>query len=40
VLNPVVWREAHREGALLQVLILREGIKIWVPVRVGKICIG
>ena len=40
VLNPVVWREAHREGALLQVLILREGAKIWVPVRVGKICIG
>ena len=40
VLNPLVWRDAHREGALLHVLILREGSKITVPVRVGRICIG
>lgn len=40
VLNPIVWRDAHREGALLHVLVLREGVRISVPVRVGKICIG
>lgn len=40
VLNPLVWRDAHREGALLHVLILRDGSKITVPVRVGRICIG
>ena len=40
VLNPEVWSEAHREGALLRVLIVREGVKMIVPVRVGWICIG
>lgn len=40
VLNPEVWSEAHREGALLRVLIVRDGIKMIVPVRVGWICIG
>ncbi|HZW73789.1 MAG TPA: hypothetical protein VFF43_09595 [Caldimonas sp.] len=40
VLNPEVWNEAHREGALLRVLIVREGVKMIVPVRVGWICIG
>jgi hypothetical protein len=39
VLNPDVWRDAHQEGALLQVLVLREGVKMIVRVRVGKICI-
>jgi hypothetical protein len=39
VLNPEVWRDAHREGIVLQVAILREGVKMTVPVRVGKICI-
>jgi hypothetical protein len=40
VLNPEVWNEAHRDGALLRVLIVREGVKMIVPVRVGWICIG
>jgi len=40
VLNPEVWDEAHREGALLRVLIVRDGVKMVVPVRVGWICIG
>jgi hypothetical protein len=40
VLNPGVWRDAHKEGALLHVVILREGVKMAVSVRVGKICIG
>jgi len=40
VLNPEVWRDAHRDGIVLQVSILREGVKLTVPVRVGKICIG
>ena len=40
VLNPEFWSEAHREGALLSVLIVREGVKMIVPVRVGWICIG
>jgi len=41
VLNPEVWRDAHREGALLRLLVLREGgVKTIVPVRVGWICIG
>ncbi len=41
VLNPEVWRDAHREGVWLRVLVLREGgIKTIVPVRVGWICIG
>ena len=39
VLNPVVWREAHVEGKLLRVEILREGHRLVVPVLVGKICI-
>jgi hypothetical protein len=40
VLNPAVWRDAHREGTLLHVLILRDGVKVVVAVQVGKICIG
>jgi len=40
VLNPAVWRDAHREGALLHVLILRDGVKVVVAVQVGRICIG
>ena len=40
VLNPEVWSEAHREGAVLRVLIVRDGVKMIVPVRVGWICIG
>jgi hypothetical protein len=40
VLNPEVWRDAHREGALLRVLVLREGVQMAVSVQVGKICIG
>ena len=39
VLNPEVWQDAHQEGIVLQVTILREGVKMTVPVRVGKICI-
>jgi len=39
VLNPDVWEQAHREGALLLVLVLRESAKLLIPVRVGKICI-
>jgi hypothetical protein len=40
VLNPAVWRDARREGALLRVMILREGVKMALSVLVGKICIG
>jgi hypothetical protein len=40
VLNPDVWQHAHREGALLHLLVLREGVKMAVSVLVGKICIG
>ena len=40
VLNPAVWREAHQEGALLRLVVLREGVKMAVSVLVGKICIG
>ena len=40
VLNPSVWEDAHTEGALLHVVILREGVKVAVAVLVGKICIG
>lgn len=40
VLNPGVWRDAHEDGALLHVVILREGVKMAVSVLVGKICIG
>jgi predicted metalloprotease with PDZ domain len=40
VLNPAVWRDAHTEGAVLRVLVLREGVKMALLVLVGKICIG
>ena len=40
VLNPGVWQDAHTEGALLRVVILRGGVKLVVSVLVGKICIG
>ena len=40
VLNPDVWRDAHTEGALLHVVILREGLTMAVSVLVSKICIG
>jgi hypothetical protein len=40
VLNPEVWRDAHEEGALLRVVVLREGVTMVVSVLVGKICIG
>jgi hypothetical protein len=40
VLNPEVWQEARTEGALLRMLILREGVTRVVTVLVGKICIG
>ena len=39
VLNPAVWRNSHREGELLRVQVLREGVTMIVSVRVGKICI-
>jgi hypothetical protein len=39
VLNPEVWRDAHQEGVVLHVAILREGARMTVRVRVGKICI-
>jgi hypothetical protein len=39
VLNPAVWQESHREGELLRVQVLREGVTMIVAVRVGKICI-
>ena len=40
VLNPEVWQEARTEGALLRMLVLREGVTRVVTVLVGKICIG
>ncbi|HEY9065378.1 MAG TPA: hypothetical protein VIO33_10390 [Burkholderiaceae bacterium] len=40
VLNPAVWRDAHREGTVLHLLILRDGVTIAMVLRVGKICIG
>jgi hypothetical protein len=40
VLNPDVWQDAHTEGALLRVEILRNGVKMTLAVLVGKICIG
>ena len=40
VLNPAVWRDAHREGALLRLVVLREGVEMAVSVQVAKICIG
>ena len=39
VLNPAVWQASHREGELLRVQVLRDGMTLIVPVRVGKICI-
>jgi len=39
VLNPSVWREPRDEGVLLLVLVLRDSMKLVMPVRVGKICI-
>ena len=39
VLNPAVWQEPRREGTLLRVEVLREGVTMIVSVRVGKICI-
>jgi predicted metalloprotease with PDZ domain len=39
VLNPAVWHERHREGDVLAVHILREGVTLRLPVRIGKICI-
>ena len=40
VLNPGIWQDAHTEGALLRVLVLRGGVKLAMAVVVGKICIG
>jgi len=40
VLNPHVWRGVHRDGALLELFILRDRVKMAVLVRVGTICIG
>lgn len=40
VLNPSVWEEAHREGALLRVVVLRKGVTMTLMVQVGQICIG
>lgn len=40
VLNPAVWRDAHREGTLLRLLVRRGRMLIEVPVLVGHICIG
>ena len=40
VLNPEVWQHAHRDGALLRLLVRRQGVTMAVPVLVGKICIG
>lgn len=40
VLNPEIWQEAHNEGALLRVEILRSRVKMAVWLLVGKICIG
>lgn len=40
VLNPDVWRDAHVDGALLHVLVLRDRAKLALRVLVGRICIG
>ena len=40
VLNPAVWQHAHTEGALLRVVVLRDGVTLALPVLVGRICIG
>src|SRR5204862_7845868 len=39
VLNPAVWRDSLREGDVLRVQVLREGVTLMLPVRVAKICI-
>jgi len=39
VLNPAVWHESHREGDVLRVQVLREGVTMVLAVHVGKICI-
>lgn len=39
VLNPSVWRQAHEDGALLVVRVLRESGQVTLLVRVGRICI-
>ena len=40
VLNPGVWRDAHEEGTVLLVRVLREdGRQATLMVRVGRICI-
>jgi predicted metalloprotease with PDZ domain len=39
VLNPAVWRDAHRDGEVLRVQVLREGMTLTLLVRVGEICI-
>ena len=39
VLNPSVWREAHEEGTVLLVRVLRDGGQATLMVRVGRICI-
>ena len=40
VLNPIVWKNGHTEGALLRVRVLRQGAQLVLSVLVGKICIG
>jgi len=40
VLNPAVWRDAHKDGTLLRLVILRDGVTMAVSVLVGRICIG
>jgi len=40
VLNPEVWRDAHREGARLHLRVLRAGVEVSISLQVGKICIG
>ena len=40
VLNPEVWRDAHQEGVVLLVRVLRDGARATLAVRVGRICIG
>jgi predicted metalloprotease with PDZ domain len=40
VLNPDIWQDAHKDGARLRLLILRDGVRLALSVQVGKICIG
>ena len=40
VLSPQSWRNPHADGTLLQLLVLRDSVKLMVVVRVGTICIG